>query len=335
MLSYACQALREAGFKNVAAEDFDNIHDLFAVIITRGVGVQVKRGLHRDYIPHEETLSGLRGQIRVAASVKEQTLSQGKLACTYDEFTEDSPHNRVLKAAMLMLMRHGNVKSENKKALRKLLLYFSDVEEIEPAAIRWDGLKYNRNNASYRMLMGICRFAIKGLLLTTEAGKHKLASWLQDEEMYRLYEKFVLSYYQQHHPALSPKAAYIEWDIRDGGDRTYLPVMKTDITLSNGNKRLIIDTKYYGHTMQINSRYDSTTFISDNLYQIFTYVKNSDKEATGNVAGILLYAKTDEDITPNYDCDIGGNRISLKTLDLNLDWCAITDQLDELCKWLE
>ena len=334
MLSYAYQSLRDTGYKNVAAEDFDNVHDLFAAIISRGVGSQVKRGLHREYVPQVEALSGLRGQIRLAESIKQQTLSQGKLVCGYDEFTEDSPHNRVLKATMLMLLRHGNVKPENKRALRKLLLYFSGVAEIVPAAIRWDSLKYHRNNASYRMLMGVCRIAIKGLLLTTDAGNYKLNSWLQDEEMYHLYEKFVLSYYQQHHPNFAPKAAYIEWDLWGDAARTYLPTMKTDITLSNGARRLIIDAKYYGKTMQVNSRYDSTTFISSHLYQIFTYVKNSDKSSTGNVAGVLLYAKTEEDFTPNEDFNISGNRISLKTLDLNQDWSNITEQLEVLCGWL-
>ena len=121
MLSYAYQSLRETGYRNVATEDFDNVHDLFAAILARGVSSQVKRGLHREYVPQEEALSGLRGQIRVAESIKQQTISQGKLVCGYDEFTEDSPHNRVLKVTMLMLLRHGNVKPENKQALRSEL----------------------------------------------------------------------------------------------------------------------------------------------------------------------------------------------------------------------
>lgn len=334
MLSYAYQSLRETGYKNVASEDFKNIHDLFAAILACAVCSQVKRGLHREYIPQEEALAGLRGQIRVTESIKQQTFSQGKLVCGYDEFTEDSPHNRVLKATMLMLLRYGNVKPENKQALRKLLLYFSDVTAIVPLTIRWDGLKYHRNNASYRMLMGLCQLAIKGLLLTTDSGIYKLSSWLQDEAMYHLYEKFVLSYYQQHHPDFSPKAAYVEWDLWGDASRTYLPTMKTDITLSNGSRRLIIDTKYYGHTMQSNTRHDSTTYISSNLYQIFTYVKNSDKGGAGKVAGVLLYAKTEEDLSPNDDFNMSGNRISLKTLDLNQDWSKITEQLEALCGWL-
>lgn len=312
MLSYAYRSLRDMGIKNTAVEEFDHIHDLFAAIMIRCIGSQIKRGLHRDYVPQEEMLSGLRGQISVAESIKRQTIPEGKLVCNYDEFTEDSLHNRVLKSTMFMLLRHGNVKPENKKALRKLLLYLHHVTDVAPSAIRWDGLKYHRNNASYRLLIGICHLAIKGLLFTTESGNHKLASWLADEAMHRLYEKFVLSYYQQHHPDYVPKAAYVEWDLWGEFDRTYLPAMKTDITLTNGGRRLIIDTKYYSHTMQMNSRYDSTTFNSGNLYQIYAYVKNSDKESTGNVAGVLLYVKTDEAITPNSDFNMGGNRIGIK-----------------------
>lgn len=335
MLAYAYPSLRDMGIKNSAVEEFDHMHDLVAAIMIRGIGSQIKRGLHRDYVLQEEMFSGLRGQINVAESIKRQTIPEGKLVCNYDDFTEDSSHNQVLKSTLFMLLRHGNVKSENKKALRKLLLYFHNVSDVVPSAIRWDGLKYHRNNASYRMLIGLCHLAIKGLLLTTESGNYKLASWLADEAMHRLYEKFVLFYYQQHHADYVPKAAYVEWDLWGDFDRTYLPAMKTDITLTNGGRRLIIDTKYYSRTMQVDSRYYSMTFHSGNLYQIYAYVKNSDKESTGNVAGVLLYAKTGEAITPDSDFNMGGNPISIKTLDLNRDWSEITEQLERLCRWLQ
>ena len=336
MLSYAFQTLHENGYRDVASEDFDNIHDLFSAILIRGVSSQVKRGLHRDYIQKQEPLAGLRGQIDLAETIKQRTQPKGRLICSFDEFSPDSPHNQALKSVLLLLLYHGDVKPENKKSIRKLLPYFTDVSEVAPSSIRWDALKYHRNNASYRMLLGICRLTVKGLLLTTEGGTHRLSAWLQGEEMHRLYEKFVMSYYLRHHPEYLPKAAYIDWDLEEVGRNPYLPVMKSDITLQSGEKRLIIDTKYYERgTMQYNSLYDSRTYISSNLYQIYTYVKNSDKAATGNVAGVLLYAKTDEIETPDDDMIISGNPISLKTLDLNQDWSIITSQLESFCSWLE
>ena len=104
--------------------------------------------------------------------------------------------------------------------------------------------------------------------------------------------------------------------------------MKTDIILQKSDKTLIIDTKYYSHTMQ--HHFESNTFYSANMYQIFTYVKNFDKEQNGNVSGILLYARTNEAIQPDNDYVIGGNKISVKTLDLNCDFEIIKGQLDNI-----
>lgn len=59
-------------------------------------------------------------------------------------------------------------------------------------------------------------------------------------------------------------------------------------------------------------------------------MKNKDVKNTGNVMGVLLYAKTDEEITPDNDYVIGGNQISVKTLDLSGSWEDIKTQLDSI-----
>ena len=114
----------------------------------------------------------------------------------------------------------------------------------------------------------------------------------------------------------------------DSGTTEFLPVMQTDITLRYENRVLIIDAKYYTRTMQ--EQFDKYTIHSQNLYQIFTYVKNMDKQSTGKVSGMLLYAKTEEQITPNADFFMDGNQISVKTLDLNQEFEKIKEQLEEI-----
>ena len=74
------------------------------------------------------------------------------------------------------------------------------------------------------------------------------------------------------------------------------------------------------------------TLHSGNVYQIFTYVKNQDATGTGNVSGMLLYAKTDEAITPDCSYIMGGNRISVKTLDLKKEFSLIAAQLDKIAE---
>ena len=48
------------------------------------------------------------------------------------------------------------------------------------------------------------------------------------------------------------------------------------------------------------------------------------------ISGMLLYAKTNSEIQPDSDYVMGGNRISVKTLDLNQEFGVIKDQLDTI-----
>jgi 5-methylcytosine-specific restriction enzyme subunit McrC len=99
--------------------------------------------------------------------------------------------------------------------------------------------------------------------------------------------------------------------------------------LTYDSKVLIIDAKYYSHTTQ--TQYDTHTLHSNNLYQIFTYVKNKDLEfgdKPHKVSGMLLYAKTDETVQPDNDYMMSGNKISVKTLDLDCDFTEIKKQLN-------
>ena len=66
-------------------------------------------------------------------------------------------------------------------------------------------------------------------------------------------------------------ASQIPWAVDDDFTKM-LPVMQTDIHLQKESDVLIIDAKYYSHTTQ--SQFNNNTIHSNNLYQIFTYVKN-------------------------------------------------------------
>ena len=69
------------------------------------------------------------------------------------------------------------------------------------------------------------------------------------------------------------------------------------------------------------------------LYQIFTYVKNKQIEAPNSeVSGMLLYAKTDEEILPDNTYKMSGNTIGVGTLDLNQDFGLIKEQLDGIAE---
>ena len=328
MLTYAFQILRQSNYDDIAAEDFENIHDMFAAILGKGVAQQLKHGLYREYVNKSDNLTTLRGKLDIQGTIKNKLQHRQKLYCDFDELSENNLMNQVIKTTMTLLIKQGNVKIENKSVMKKELLFFDSVDYIEPSEIKWDRIQYQRNNQSYKMLLNICRLVIEGLLLSTEQGMIKMATFLDDQRMSHLYEKFILEYFRYHHPELRANPEQVQWNLDDDNDM-WLPNMITDITLKSKDGRvLILDAKYYGQQMQ--SNFDVQTYRNANLYQIFTYIKNWDKAQTGKVSGMLLYAKTSEEFQPANQFSMGGNKIAVGSLDLNLPFNEIASQLEKI-----
>ena len=311
MLSYAFQELRKNNYDEISKEDFEYIQDLFAEILYKGISYQLKQGLYREYIERKDTLSVLKGKLDIQGTIRNRIRRKNTLSCEYDDLSEDNIFNQILKTTAGILIREKAVGSKRKNQLKSLMPFFDGVTEIDPFNIHWNMLRFQRNNQTYKM------------------------ATFSDDHMNRLFEKFVLEYYRHHFPKLSAYPDQISWDItdRDTAAIDFLPTMKTDITLHNGDCTLIIDTKYYGRMMQ--EQFDKQTIHSGNLYQIFTYVKNLDKDNTGNVSGMLLYARTQEEIAPDLDATFGKNRIMVRTLDLNCDFPAIQEQLRNIAAVLD
>lgn len=331
MLTYAFKELRRNNYEQIAGEDFEDIYDLFAEILSLGISYLLKQGLHRRYLTEEEELLTLRGKLSIQQTIKRRMRRDTRLVCQHDNFSENNLFNQILKSSIRLLLCHSDVNRERKTNLRHLMPYLEGVEEIPASAIHWSTLRYDRNTRTYQMLHGLCYFLLNSKLLTTESGDVKMATF-SDEHMNMLFQRFVLAFYQRRHPEYKPRAKQIKWDMREGDDSgsiSMLPIMQTDITLTLGQRRLIMDTKYYSQTLL--EHLDKMSLRSAHLYQIHTYVSNEDWQHTGLVDGMLLYARTEADIQPdiqfrNHD----GNVFMARTLDLSQDFKQIEEELESL-----
>lgn len=329
MLAYAFQILHEGDYKRIETEQFTNVADLCAEILAKGLSAQLKRGLGRGYIEINEPLSLLRGKIDFNVSIKTNSALKRQLVCTYDDFSVNSYLNRIIKTTIILLVK-SDVDINRKKELRKILVYFAYVETLDIHSINWR-IQFNRNNQTYQMLIAICELIIKGLLQTQSDGSTKIRNYIDDQLMCRLYEKFILQYFRKEHSNIKAEPSRINWQLDNDYDNM-LPIMQTDITLSQGKKYLIIDTKWYSIIAQSNLGFN--TWRSNHIYQIFTYVKNKEAELRDilghRVSGMLLYAKTDEALQPNHTYQMQGNQITIRSLDLNCDFSKIREQLDSI-----
>ena len=333
MLSYAFSTLNQGGYESVKAESFDNIHDLMSAILAKGISLQLKQGLYREYVLYNQDLNTLRGKINMPGTILNKLSSRKVLNCEYDELSENNLFNQILKSTALLMIRRSKAKEERKANLRNVMLFFSAVDEIDLKAVKWTMIRFQRNNRSYRMLISLCQLIVEGMLQTTEDGEYRLASFVDQEHMERLYEKFILEYYKRHHPECKPRAAQVKWnfdmDQVSAESSAVLPIMQTDIFLEIGSRTLIIDAKYYSHSLS--EHIGKNVLHTNNFYQINSYVLNYDVEHTGKVDGMLLYAQTQDEGVMNYSYPHrDGNVFYVKSLDLNQDFDSIKAQLENI-----
>lgn len=333
MLAYAFQNLNTLGVEESSYEEFDFADNLFAEILSNGIARQIKSGLGKAYMLQQEKRVSPKGKINISATMRQQFKQDAHTVCFVDEYLENTYMNQILKSVSLHLLRSKDVESDKKRKLKRVLLYFGAVDVIDCKRIQWASLRYHRNNSSYKMLMNICYLIVEGMLMTTNDGTLKLNRYIDDQRMAALYERFIYEYFKKTYPSLSVTRSQIEWNT-DDGVIDLLPRMRSDVMIESDTKTLIIDAKYYDSSLQTNTRFGNQTIHSNNLYQIYSYVKNKDVSHSGLVSGMLLYANTDGN-NPDNIYRLDGNEISVKTLDLNCEFYKVKNQLDSIINnWL-
>ena len=199
----------------------------------------VRRGLPRRYLVHTEDLALLRGKLDVVRQLTHLSVRPDRLACRFDELSENTPLNRVLKAAVSRLARIARSAS-NARNLTELLSRFEFVGDTsEPLS---EPVRTDRTNTSFHGLYRLARFFLSGDWQSTTRGKFETGFSLLFP-MNDLFEEFVgrtmkrtlgLPVHLQHpgkHALVSEK----------GGP---LFALRPDIVIDAANGPVVLDTKW-------------------------------------------------------------------------------------------
>ncbi|MBR7090080.1 MAG: hypothetical protein IKI46_06305 [Lachnospiraceae bacterium] len=128
-----------------------------------GLTLQVKRGLVKDYVQGTAVESAIRGRMDVSTSLRDRTLYKQRMVCIYEDYTENCPLNRIVKAGANLLISCPDISEENRKRLQDLMIYFSTVDNISLRRMSWR-INYGKNGPAYRPMVEACRFAAQELL---------------------------------------------------------------------------------------------------------------------------------------------------------------------------
>ena len=128
----------------------------------------VRRGLPRRYIGHEDDLKLLRGRLDVTRQVTHLAARPDLLACRFDELSEDTPLNRVLKAAVWRLARVART-AANARRLAELTARFEFVGDTQNPL--HEPVRLDRTNTAFHDLHRLARLFLTGDWQSTTGGE--------------------------------------------------------------------------------------------------------------------------------------------------------------------
>lgn len=347
MLCYAWNILSFKGEIEVGDDDFNDAYNLLARIFSFGLGKLIRSGFHHSYIEEIDLLSTVRGKICINGSIRTRMSRQQKLECTYDNYSTNDCFNQILKYTIETLLKHPEIDKNIKKQLKKIQVYFADVESTAPTKDVRRKLIFNRNNTTYKLLIYVSIMLYDNTMVNEDDGNNTFADFFRDGQMERVYELFILNFYALHLDSSKYRvhAPKITWNMEEDAEERYGDLVdivmnpsdrRTDIVIENkiAKKQLIMDAKYYQETLVKGYR-DSTIarYRRNHIDQIRGYV--IDSKYQGKKLGALVYPTVKDDFPRPRMAPMQGSLVLFKTLNLNKDWRDIENELLSFVPLLE
>lgn len=306
-------------------ERLQNSSEVIIELFLNEVSKLAKQGLYGEYNENIYNTKYIRGKIQIQESIR---LVKPNLICRYDEFSQNNVLNQIIKTVLIRVSRLKDINFDLKRKANSLLLEFNEIEEVLIGKGLLNSIHYNQLNKDYRFAIDLAGFIYNNSIPAENYGNYKFIEIFKDEEkMSSIFENFLRNFYKTHSNYNVNRKKY-NWDLDpvNNSDINLLPIMETDIELTKGKKKIIIDAKYYKGAF--NYRFKSKKFIPSHLYQISAYI-NKNKKIYENIRGILIYPSNGYEFHEKY-VSPENYFIEFKTLDLSKNWYYLKNDLLDL-----
>jgi len=260
---FKCKQLNNA---NLHIEK-QSIFEIFIRIFAEQVDDLVRRGLKSAYIQVEKNMPYYKGKLLVSQHIRYNMAHAERFYVSYDEFHINRPENCLIKAALLYLQRISTDFS-NQKKIRQLLLHFELVEPSVNYEADFTKVIIDRNTQAYERPLKWAVVFLLGKSFTSFTGKTDATSLLFP--MDRLFEAYIAKLFLR-------SEKFSEWDIsvQEYGHFLFNEPenkfrLRPDIVLRNGNKCIIVDTKWKRLKNDKNKNYGIS---QADMYQMYAYAR--------------------------------------------------------------
>ena len=306
LMAYAADIDTPLYSSKVASQDFeDNVIDIIAELLAAEVKKMLNFGLTFGYEPISGELSRLRGKIDHLKTARFNSSSRGKIFCTYERFSNNTPENQLVRTSLHRIGKHVvDPKLKNSCKTLEVHLGSMGIDVFKHPRITLHVQNQSRNRR-YSYLLSLAELAMNLDLLSERDGIENLMSPERKIEWIRkLFEKAMGGFYRHHLDGSL-------WRVESGKKRQWpktnatpglsaiLPSMITDIEISNSKerKKIIVDTKFT--SIVKDGYFRKSTLNSGHIYQLYTYLRTSedtDAEYFDSSIGLLLYPSHGESL---------------------------------------
>ena len=274
---------RQSGFASLETLNRPWLEILIAHML-RSISRLVRGGLRKAYVRARDEKPYLRGQLRVAAQLRQRPGRQDKFHLSYDEYSLDRAENRLLRSAIERLGRWSR-QAENQRLCRELLFAVDEV----PASTDFSSDIKNWARTRDMILYAPLRPWIQ-LILTNQSPIFSQGTWEGISLLFpmeQLFEEYVAERLKKSiaRPYRVKAQARSESLVRHE-DRPLFQ-LRPDLLIVDGNLPVsVLDTKWKLLDASLGDGKNKYGLSQADFYQLFAY---GEKYLAGNGDMFLVY----------------------------------------------
>lgn len=161
--------------------------DFLARRLADGMRDRAASGLRRGYVERADQQPFLQGRLDVAAQARETPAARDRFHVARQEFSPDSPFNRLPKATAEAVLASPFVSPAGRDALRAALAGYADVSSVPLELRAFDALSFNPLTEPEWPLLDLCRL----LAAAMQPGDGDAAGLAFLLDLERVFERYV------------------------------------------------------------------------------------------------------------------------------------------------
>ena len=307
--------------------DGNDLFELVVMALIHATRSLIRDGLIRDYRPIDDTLTVMRGRLRMRDQFLRRYGSFHRLECHFDEYDGNIPENQLLAASLAAsatCVRHDGLRTD----ARILAGQLADICEPPTRDPEWyfQRIHDNRRNERYKPAHELARLVLNGLAFSDLASPSSQRVTAFMFNMNTLFERFVTRLVKDSLDGsrlrVVAQSGFGSIIIDDATNNTYSEVRPDLVVVdTESGDRTPVDIKY--------KLYDAKKLGTADIYQLFTYAYAIGSGEHPRQAG-LIYASTTSITGPALRIKAAAGSTGARIYGAGIDVPGILDALGAL-----